>query len=245
MASTLEALSLHVQTNRALEDLDEGKSCELDVASTKRLHVGDTQSRSSLSSCASARIVETHSAIAPRRDRWDKAQEVTGQTLARPARGAERNEGRGSPHPVPHAGTLAYRPMWSLERREVCGDGRSIRGEVCLPHHGAGGVDPVDGGVPLVEIAAGVEYTEGLGGQGGRRLSRRRATLGISLRCFCNDLQKNAGVIRHTPYTRTRHADTPPRSQDNGLRRRREPRCEVPVNARRGPRAETRGSPFS
>ena len=89
------------------------------------------------------------------------------------------------PHPVPHTGALADRLVRALERREVRGDRGAVRGEVGLPHHGAGGIDRVDGEGPLVEIDAGVEQAEGLGEMGGRRISRRRASLGISLRCCC------------------------------------------------------------
>src|ERR1700694_4481162 len=38
VASALEALGLHVQTNRAFEDQDEGKSRELDVVAIERVH---------------------------------------------------------------------------------------------------------------------------------------------------------------------------------------------------------------
>ena len=61
------------------------------------------------------------------------------------------------PHPVPQAGALADGLVWPVER--------------------------VDGQGPLVQIDAGVAHAEGLGEKGGRRLSRRRGSLGISLRC--------------------------------------------------------------
>jgi hypothetical protein len=38
VASVLEHLGLHVQTNRAFEDIEEGKSRELDVAAVRRVH---------------------------------------------------------------------------------------------------------------------------------------------------------------------------------------------------------------
>lgn len=42
VASALEALGFHVQTNRAFEDVDEGKSRELDVAAVSGVHSDDT-----------------------------------------------------------------------------------------------------------------------------------------------------------------------------------------------------------
>ncbi len=42
VASVLEGLGFHVQTNRAFEDVDEGKSRELDVAAVSRVHSDDT-----------------------------------------------------------------------------------------------------------------------------------------------------------------------------------------------------------
>jgi hypothetical protein len=38
VATTLESLSFHVQTNRAFEDTDEPKSREIDVSAIQRMH---------------------------------------------------------------------------------------------------------------------------------------------------------------------------------------------------------------
>ena len=70
------------------------------------------------------------------------------------------------PHPITHAGALADGLVRAVERREVRRHRGAIGGQVGLPHHGAGGIDRVDGEGPLVQIDAGVEHAEGLGENG-------------------------------------------------------------------------------
>ena len=85
--------------------------------------------------------------------------------------------------PVPHARTLADGLMRSVECGKVGGDRRSIRRQIGLANRGASRVHGGNGQRLLVKIDTGVHHLRHSRVKVVRRVSRRRASLGISMGC--------------------------------------------------------------